>query len=278
MLDFLGKGGNVKRKRVDFAAGRGTLLVLVALSMIAGAGPAQAAEHRSWLVARVEGDVRDGVDAVTAGDSLAPGTQVETGANGNLTLIRGRDRIDAGPESRFAVTGDPHSPPDGIMQSIGRMLFDMESRESRDFRVDTPLLAVVIKGTRYSVDVSADGVTVAVQEGTVQVTANRTGEVVLVGPGFTASASAASGALEVRPSETDAGLNDPVNDVTDIGGDLTGTTARTAGSVAGVAGDTVGRAADTVGDTVGNAAASVGDTVGKAADGLGLGGLGKSLP
>ena len=70
-----------------------------------------------------------------------------------------------------------------VLQSLGKLLFRMESRESRDFKIDTPYLAAAIKGTTFTVEVDDDDAAVEVSEGSVLVTANRSGQSAYVGAG-----------------------------------------------------------------------------------------------
>ncbi|MDH3231190.1 MAG: FecR family protein [Alphaproteobacteria bacterium] len=248
---------------------RHALIVLACLVLPVAIDSAMAREHQSWMVARAEGNVRHGVDVnrmqpSLAGDRLAPGTAVSTGSDGRLTIIRGHDRIDAGPDTWFVVSGDPAMPPDGVGQRLGRMLFDMGNRASWNFRVDTPLLTVTIKGTRFTIDVSVSAESVSVDEGSVEVRARGTGDAVLVGPGFTASVDGINGSLEVRPTETQGGMNEPTDAAPPTDTALGGAVGDSLGGVAGAAADAAGAAAD----AARSSEKSVQDAVGGLADSL----------
>lgn len=232
--------------------------------------PARAAETNLWMVARVQGDVSHGEGngswrVALAGDQLPTGRHVMTGVDGRLTMIRGRDRIDAGPNARFVISGSAAVTRDGIVQRLGRLLFDMGERESRNFRIDTPLLAVVIKGTRFSVAVSAEAVRVSVENGLVEVVAKRSGETALIEPGFSATVTATTGGLDIKS--------------TDSLSNAAGTTGQAVDSASGLAGDTATDAVGGTADSVGGAADSVGGAVGGASDSLGgaTGGLGDAV-
>jgi len=254
----------------------GIILVLACLALSAFAAPAQAAEHGLWMVARVQGDVSHGEGngswrVALAGDRLPTGRHVRTGVDGRLTMIRGRDRVDAGPNAHFVISDSAVAARDGIVQRLGRMLFDMGERDSRNFGVDTPLLAVVIKGTRFSVEVSAETVEVHVEDGLVEVVAKQSGESALVEPGFTASVTAADGGLDIQSTDASSGAGDTIGQVTDSASGLIESIGDTATDAVGGAADSVGGAAESVGGSAGG----VGDSVG----GLGgaVGGLGDSV-
>lgn len=269
----------------NIAVGRPVVAVVLIIACIAlAATAAPASEHETWIVTRVEGDASHGAGdgawrVALSGDRLPAGRHVRTGADGRLAIIGGPDRIDAGPDARFVVLGEPGAQREGILQRLGRLLFEIGDRESGNFTVDTPLLAVVIKGTRFSVAVSVESVVVSVEEGLVEVRAKRSGEAALVEPGFTAKVTAATGALDVRSTKS---LSDP-DEATESDSSLTDTVGDTAGSLGdavGGVGDSVGGAVggvgDSVGGAVGGAAGSVGDAVGGAAGSVGdaVGGLG----
>lgn len=226
-----------------------------------------AAQHRSWLAAAVDGDVRRFIPFSTAwrqvevGDRLSPGTQVRTGMNGHLTMIRGRDTLVIYPESAFVVSGDPDYPPDSIFQSLGKLLFEVDHRETRSFSVETPLLAATVKGTRFVVVVTPSRSTVTVEAGSVEVTVRTTGETALLQPGMTATVSASDNDLRVTAVDMPADP-DAVDSAVDAAAD-------TVSGAAGTATDTVGRAAGAATDAVGGAAGAATDAARDALDGAG---------
>lgn len=267
------KRGHGSRSRLAAFLSVGCLLVLAATLV-------QAAQHRSWLAAAVDGDVRRYIPYSTAwrqvvvGDRLNPGTRILTGPDGQLTIIRGRDSVEVGSNSEFVVSGDPDNPPDDIFQSLGRLLFVMETRDSRDFTVETPLLVATVKGTRFVVTVSSGDTTVTVEEGTVEVTARATGATALLEPGMTARVSVDGDGLEVTALEapeatgTLGGTVDAAADAVGgaVGGtrDAVGGAGNAAGGAAGSAGDAAGGAAGAAGDAAGGAAGAAGDAAGGA--------------
>lgn len=184
-------------------------LVAISMAMSLSFANVVAADGQSqWNVTLVEGpvQVRTGEDDwsfVRQGQVLPAGSHVMTGAEGRLILSHGGDEIAAGAGADFTVSAGTSEGPYSVMQSMGRMLFRMESRATRDFRVGTPYLAAAIKGTTFVVDVEASGASVSVEEGTVEVTIAATAEILMVDAGGTVTASAngpeAPASLDKRP-------------------------------------------------------------------------------
>lgn len=141
-----------------------------------------------WTVVSVVGDAKLIAGAGAAqlprpGQSVTTGVTIATGADGIVVLARRGDKITVMPNSRMSVPAGIGSEEPGILQSLGKLLFRMESRESRDFDVVTPYLAVAIKGTAFTVEVDDGAALVDVAEGLVQVTALASGNAEIVGAG-----------------------------------------------------------------------------------------------
>ncbi len=161
------------------------------------------ADDTAWLVTSIEGDVRvRSLDAswrvLVAEQTLKAGTEIETTPGSRLVLTRGADTVIASPGSAFEIgaNGDNANTADSpsITQKLGTLLFKIDSRAGIDrFRVRTPYLAAVIKGTVFSVSVTPEGSALHVTEGLVQVASPATGQVGLVGVGQTARVSAQGG-------------------------------------------------------------------------------------
>lgn len=178
--------------RISTLARRGGEIALIAVAMVALSAvfEAKAVEGGSWMVASTEGAVTiDGQAAGAPVSAIGPGAVIETGADGNVVLTRPGDSITVYANSKMSVPAADNGGEAGILQTLGKLLFRMESRESRDFKIETPYLAAAIKGTTFTVEVDDDDAVVEVEEGSVIVTANRSGQSAYVGPGERASVS-----------------------------------------------------------------------------------------
>ena len=82
-----------------------------------------------------------------------------------------------------------------MKQSFGTLLFKIVKRPAgaQKFRVSTPYLAAIIKGTTFSVTVNDTGAALHVAKGLVQVESRLTRQVALVRPGQTAAVSSKRG-------------------------------------------------------------------------------------
>ena len=150
---------------------RAALFAGAALSLIATL--ASAAE---WRLVDMTGQVRIAVPggAPAAGrlnQTLPIGSSVTTAGGGRATLDNGEQRIVVAPNSRLTV-----QPEAGgftrIAQDLGAAMFKVDKRAAPHFRVDTPLLAAIVKGTTFTVMVEGTSDAVSVAEGLVEVRSN----------------------------------------------------------------------------------------------------------
>jgi len=190
--------------KISALARRGGAIVFVTVFVIALAviSKAEAVESNSWAVASAEGAVMvDGKAVGSMGATIGRGAVIETGADGKVVLTRPGDSITVFPNSKMSVPEAVGGGEPGILQTLGKLLFKMESRESRDLKIETPYLAAAIKGTTFTVAVDDGDTAVEVSEGSVLVTANRSGQSSYVGPGERASVARDKGDA-VRVSRT----------------------------------------------------------------------------
>jgi hypothetical protein len=104
------------------------------------------------------------------GEVLPPGSEIETGADGEIMLVAGGDQLTIAPLGRLIVPLAQSGQDRRLRHERGRILVQIESRGARDVRVDTPLLSLGIKGTEFEVEVDPEQNSVVVHEGEVEVT------------------------------------------------------------------------------------------------------------
>lgn len=104
------------------------------------------------------------------GAVLLPGSEIETGDDGGVTLVAGGDRLIVAPQGRLILPLTDVGQDRRLRQQRGHILVQVEDLGERDFRVDTPLLSLGIKGTTFEVFVGREENSVAVHEGEVAVT------------------------------------------------------------------------------------------------------------
>lgn len=167
------------------------LMTALVLGMASGAS---AADDGVWLVSKASGEVwvaTGGTQQVSLNqeETLKPGDTIRTGRSGRVLLVRGEETILISPNS---VVGVPSERKEGlsttIIQQAGSILLEVEKRNVKHFEVETPYLAAVVKGTHFSVTVSAGSTKVGVLRGQVEVSDFRTGQIAQVMPGQAATA------------------------------------------------------------------------------------------
>src|SRR5215204_5097822 len=152
------------------------LTMVAALTSVVTLG-FSAANAADWKLVEVTGVVRvasPGRDAASgqANQMLPVGTTVTTAAGGRAALFNGAQRITLGPNSRMTVAPDSNAGMTRVMQDLGSVLFQVDKKPSQHFRVETPLLAAIVKGTTFTVNIDLTGDSVHVAEGLVEVRAN----------------------------------------------------------------------------------------------------------
>lgn len=118
-----------------------------------------AADGDAWSVSKASGDVWIATDGAQQAslkqeETLKSGDTIRTGRNGRVLLVRGEETILISPNS---VVGVPAEKKDGlsttIVQQAGQIFLEVEKRNVKHFEVETPYLAAVVKGTKFSVTV-----------------------------------------------------------------------------------------------------------------------------
>ncbi|MFM9853575.1 MAG: FecR domain-containing protein [Sphingomonadaceae bacterium] len=141
-----------------------------------------------WTISESSGTVtvvKGGISKIAArGGALSTGDLVTTSVNGRAVLVRGQEYLVVSPGSRIRIA-DPAASGGftQIIQDFGNAIFRIKKKSTPHFAVETPYLAAVVKGTTFSVTVSATGTAVQVTEGLVQVSTNDGGASHLVRPG-----------------------------------------------------------------------------------------------
>nr|WP_246216063.1 FecR domain-containing protein [Microvirga makkahensis] len=133
-----------------------------------------------WTIAKVSGDAwvkAPNAPAMRAvrGMTLPDGATFSTGHNARAKLERGAEAIMVNPNSTISSRHSSFFGTTSIRQPKGRAEYEVEERNVRHFSVETPFLAAIVKGTRFTVSVSARSADVQVDRGLVEVSDLRTG-------------------------------------------------------------------------------------------------------
>ncbi len=196
------------RLRIVAATARiaGLILLIVGLiSPVTGMSPTYAGEDGlTWVVAQATGDVRyrSGGNSPTkwqelrVGDVVGAAAEIRTGRNSRVVLGHRQTTMTATAESRVALPGGSGS--NGayrVLQSLGTLLYRIKERAASmaAFEVETPYLVALVKGTIFTVNVSAEEASVELSEGVVRVQPTRGGKGIMLAAGQTARVTRASG-------------------------------------------------------------------------------------
>jgi hypothetical protein len=144
-------------------------------------------------------------------NQLVPiGSSITTAAGGRAKLDNGAQQVVVGPNSRMTMAPPAAGGMDRVVQSLGSALFKVDKKQKPHFRVETPLLAAVVKGTTFTVVVAPQSDSVNVAEGLVEVRANGNGATQDVPGGSSAMVVRdAPGAVQVTSLANSAGPAPP---------------------------------------------------------------------
>jgi hypothetical protein len=148
---------------------------IVAAMAVLGAVPASA---HDWTVAKLRGAVLELVDGewhrLARGD-VVPDDRVIRTVGGRITLVRGGETIELGPNTQIQIFDkESRRPFTTVKQYFGTVAVEAEVREVQHFAVQTPYLVAVVKGTRFVVVSNETSSKVSVRRGAVAVTGTGT--------------------------------------------------------------------------------------------------------
>ncbi|PIW55154.1 MAG: hypothetical protein COW16_07605, partial [Sphingomonadales bacterium CG12_big_fil_rev_8_21_14_0_65_65_10] len=171
-----------------------TTIVLAPIAVLLSSTSAFA-QSGPWTVSEVEGQVvikdDSGERAARRGTKLDPGDSIEARNGGNAIIVRERQFVTIRPNTRIRIAdGSESRSVIQVVQDWGRALFRIDKQKDPHFGVGTPYLAAVVKGTTFTVTVGAEGASVQVTEGAVEVATEDGGAKDLVLPGVVAMVSA----------------------------------------------------------------------------------------
>jgi hypothetical protein len=153
-----------------------------------------------WVATEVNGQVlRQDIATgswreVPAGSTISPATKIKTGPNGFAKLTNGKDQVEIGGNGGLLIPArNAASPITRIVQTSGVLIYNVYKRPRQGFVVETPLMLVTVKGTRFAVTVTETLAQVTVVTGIVAVTDPVTAETVDIEPGQTATVSSQPG-------------------------------------------------------------------------------------
>ena len=157
-----------------------------------------AALASQWVASKVAQPARYTVDnkkwvKIKRGMAIPKRSWIQTGSRGRVILRRGKEMIMYRPNTLAHLrSSQTNGRKTHIQQQYGSLLLDVETRKRKHVTVKTPLLAAVVKGTRFEVVVGKKSAKVSVQRGVVGVISNSSGRSVDITSGQSAGVSSSS--------------------------------------------------------------------------------------
>lgn len=139
---------------------------------------------------------------LSVGAKLSPPVEIRTGADGAVDVQQLGSALHIGPNSTIALpeAASAGNAVDKIKQSAGYVLYNIKSRKSHPLSVETPYLVCVVKGTVFTIAVEEHATTVALMEGSLDISAPGVAEHVLLKPNESIRHADGEPRLSVRSS------------------------------------------------------------------------------
>jgi len=126
-----------------------------------------------WIASKVRGDVLQWADGqwvhLRRGDVVPDDRVLRTLAGGRMTLERGNEVIELSSQTQIRILDKPGRLYTTVKQDFGKVTVQADVRQVEHFAVQTPLLAAVVKGTKFTVVSGKHSAEVSVQRGHVAV-------------------------------------------------------------------------------------------------------------
>lgn len=148
-----------------------------------------------WVAQQLRGRVLQLVagqwQPLNRGDVVSDTRPIQTLATGHVTLTRGAETLELGPKTQIRIFDKAGKKPfTTVKEDFGSVSVEAEVRNVQHFAVDTPFLAAVVKGTRFTVTSGKSGASVRVRRGHVAVEDKQNGNQVLLSVGQSATVGA----------------------------------------------------------------------------------------
>lgn len=131
-----------------------------------------AAIAEDWVVSKLRG----GVFLLKAGQwmqlergqVISDNSAIQTAKGAKVLLARGKETIDIAGDTRVKISDKGSAMRTIVYQDYGSLIVDVEKKDVQHFEVQTPLLAAVVKGTKFEVKSGRNAASVSVMRGRVE--------------------------------------------------------------------------------------------------------------
>ncbi|WP_299347442.1 FecR family protein [uncultured Maritalea sp.] len=156
----------------------GIFLIFVALSSAAFAD--------DWVAKKLRGGVfvfQTGQWVqIKRGHVVSDESAIQTAKGARVLFARGKETIDVRGDTRIRISDRTGSKRTVVAQDFGSITVDVEKRNVQHFEVRAPLLAAVVKGTKFTVTATKGKASIKVERGRVEARDNKAGMKVDVKP------------------------------------------------------------------------------------------------
>ncbi len=112
--------------------------------------------------------------ALSSNAKVDAGAVIVTGTDGQMVLERGKNIVVVAPNSQLVLPSNNKKGFTRVLQQAGTALYQVKKKKSHHFSVETPYMAAVVKGTKFTINLKSKEPSVSVLEGTVEVADLRT--------------------------------------------------------------------------------------------------------
>ncbi len=168
-------------------------ILRVALGLVAWSGLSAMAVADDWMVDRLRGEVLVLVGSAWSplqrGDIVSDSSRIRSVEGSRVTFTRGAEAIELDGATEIRIFDQQGERMTTIMQAYGTVTVEAERLQIQHFSVQTPFLAAIVKGTRFTVHSDDTQSSVDVSRGLVQVQDYTHGVATDIAPGQTAVVS-----------------------------------------------------------------------------------------
>ena len=148
-------------------------ILRLALALVAWTGLSVLALADDWMVDRLRGDVLvmtgGSWSPLQRGDIVSDSSRIRSGEGSRVTFTRGAEAIELSGATEIRIFDAQGERMTTIMQAYGTVTVEAERLQIQHFSVQTPFLAAIVKGTRFTVHSDDTQSSVDVSRGLVQV-------------------------------------------------------------------------------------------------------------
>lgn len=168
-------------------------ILRVALALVAWAGLSAFALADDWMVDRLRGEVLVMTHGAWAplqrGDIVSDSSRIRSAEGSRVTFTRGAEAIELDGATEIRIFDQQGERMTTVMQAYGSVTVEAERLQIQHFSIQTPFLAAIVKGTRFTVRSDDSQSSVDVARGLVQVQDYTHGVATDIAPGQSAVVS-----------------------------------------------------------------------------------------